>query len=96
MTICESVDSVLLSLVDAMESDDRVSWDIARRLTGDRGEMMREIRTEFLRRDPPLQHPEFIEVMRITNSVEETFFLFSKMEKEFNQAPIAEDHVAQA
>ena len=96
MTICESVDSVLLSLVDAMESDDRVSWDIARRLTEDRGEMMREIRTEFLRREPPLQHPEFIDVMRITNSVEETFFLFSKMEKEFNQAPIAEDHVAQA
>ena len=96
ITILESVDSVLLSLVDAMESDDRASWDIARRLTEDRGEMMREIRTEFLRRDPPLQRPEFIDVMRITNSVEETFFLFSKMEKEFNQAPIAEDHVAQA
>ena len=96
MTICESVDSVLLSLVDAMESDDRVSWEIARRLTGDRGEMMREIRTEFLRRDPPLQHTEFLDVMRITNSVEETFFLFSKIEKEFNHAPIAEDHVAQA
>ena len=96
MTICESVDSVLLSLVDAMESDDRVSWDIARRLTGDRGEMMREVRTEFLRRDPPLQNTEFIDVMRITNSVEETFFLFSKIEKEFNHAPVAEDHVAQA
>ena len=96
MTICESVDSVLLSLVDAMESNDRVSWDIARRLTEDRGEMMREIRTEFLRRDPPLQHTEFIDVMRITSSVEETVFLFSKMEKELNQALIAEDHVAQA
>ena len=96
MTICESVDSVLLSLVDAMESDDRVSWDIARRLTGDRGEMMREVRTEFLRRDPPLQNTEFIDVMRITNSVEETFFLFSKIEKEFNHAPVAEDRVAQA
>ena len=96
MTICESVDGVLLSLVDAMESDDRVSWEIARRLTGDRGEMMREIRTEFLRRDPPLQHTELLDVMRITNSVEETFFLFSKIEKEFNHAPIAEDHVAQA
>ena len=95
MTICESVDSVLLSLVDAMESADRVSWDIARRLTEDRGEMMREIRTEFLRRDPPLQHTEFIDVMRITSSVEETVFLFSKMEKEFSQASIAEDHVAQ-
>ena len=39
--ICESVDSVLLTLVDAMESDDAMSWQIARRLTGERGEMMR-------------------------------------------------------
>ena len=49
--------------------------------------MMRKIRTEFLRRDPPLQHTEFLDVMRITNSVEETFFLFSKIEKEFNHGP---------
>ena len=44
MSICESVDSVLLSLVDAMENGDRVSWDMVKRLTGDRGAMMRKIR----------------------------------------------------
>ena len=83
-TICESVDGVLLSLVDAMETDDPVTWDLARRLTGDRGEMMRDIRSRYLEWDPPLQHLELIRVLLITNSVEEAFFLFSKMEKEFN------------
>ena len=95
-TICESVDGVLLSLVDAMESDDQVTWDLARGLTGDRGAMMREIRTQFLTRDPPLRQLELISVLQITNSVEETFFLFSKLEKEFNPTPIPEDHVPRA
>ena len=94
-TICESVDTVLLALVDAMESDDQVTWHLARELTGDRGEMMREIRTQFLNWDPPLRHLDLINVFLITNSVEETFFLFSRMEKEFNPIAIPEDHVPQ-
>ena len=94
-TICESVDGVLLALVDAMESDDEISWDVARRLTGDRGEMMREIRTRYLERDPPLKNLELIHVLLITNSVEEAFFLFSKLENEFNPNPSARDHVPQ-
>ena len=95
-TICESVDGVLLSLVDAMETDDPVTWDLARRLTDDRGEMMRDIRTQYLDWDPPLQPLELIHVLLITNSVEETFFLFSKMEKEFNPTSSIEAHVSQA
>ena len=51
-SIRESVDAVLLSLVDAMENDDRMSWDIVNQLTGDRGEMMREVRTHYLELDP--------------------------------------------
>ena len=95
-TICESVDGVLLSLIDAMESDDELTWDLVRQLTGDRGEMMRKLRTQFLHSDPPLPHLELINVLLITNSVEKTFFLFSKMEKEFNPSSIPEDHVPQA
>ena len=95
-TICESVDGVLLALVDAMESDDEMSWDLARRLTGDRGEMMREIRTKYLETDPPMPHVELIHVLLITNSVEEAFFLFSKLEHEFNPNPSAQEHVPQA
>ena len=95
-TICESVDGVLLSLVDAMETDDPMSWDLTSRLTGDRGEMMRDIRTQYLEWDPPLQRLELIHVLLITNSVEEAFFLFSKMEKEFNPTSSPDAHVPQA
>ena len=95
-TICESVDGVLLSLVDAMETDDPVTWDFASRLTGDRSEMMRDIRARYLEWDPPLQRLDLIHVLLITNSVEEAFFLFSKMEKEFNPASSPEGHVPQA
>ena len=54
-TICESVDGVLLALVDAAESGDPTDQAFAKRLTGDRGEMMRSLRTRFLQLDPPLQ-----------------------------------------
>ena len=94
-TVCESVDGVLLSLVDAMESDDRVTWELTRELTGDRSEMMRDIRTRYLAWDPPLQKVELLNVLLITNAVEEAFLLFSKMEKEFNPASGIQDHVPQ-
>ena len=91
--VCESVDGVLLSLVDAMDSDDQVTWELTRELTGDRSEMMRDIRARYLAWDPPLQKVELLNVLLITNAVEESFFLFSKMEKEFNPASGIRDHV---
>ena len=93
MSICESVDSVLLSLVDAMENGDRVSWDIVKRLTGDRGAMMRKVRVQFLEQDPPLQETEMINVLLITNTVEEAFFVLSRIETEFNVFADMEEHV---
>lgn len=93
MSICESVDSVLLSMVDAMENGDRMSWEMVRRLTGDRGSMMRDVRVQFLEQDPPLQEVEMINVLLITNTVEETFFVLSRMEREFNGFAGVEEHV---
>ena len=83
-SICESVDGVLLSLIDAMETDDRIAWEFAKQLTGDRGTMMRKMREQFLEMDPPLPKLELLNVLLITNAVEEIFFLLSKMEKECN------------
>ena len=78
------------------ESDDAMSWDIAKQLTGERGEMMRKLRIRFLILEPPLLKLELINVLLITNSVEETFFLFSKMEKAFNPTARTEEHVPHA
>ena len=85
-TICESVDGVLLSLVDAMESNDPMTWELASRLTGDRSEMMRAMRARYFEWEPPLQRVDLLNVLLITNAVEESFFLFSKMGEEFNRS----------
>ena len=92
-TICESVDAVLLALVEAMESGDPMTWELAGNLTGDRSEMMRDLRTDYLKREPPLQHRELMNGTLITNAAAEAFFLLSRMEKEFNPASGIEDHV---
>ena len=83
-TICEGVDGVLLSLDSAMEDDDRLSWDIATQLTGDRGELMRTMRGRFLEADPPIPQLDMANILLITNAVEEVFFLLSKLEQDFN------------
>ena len=83
-SICESVDGVLLSLIDTIESDDPASWEIARQITGDRGELMREFRARFLEMDPPFPKPELINLFLVTNVVEEIFVLLAKLEQEYN------------
>lgn len=92
---CESVDGVLLSMIEAMETNDEATWEIAKQLTGDRGQMMRDFRVQYLEMDPPLENLEEIDILLITNSVEEVFFLLSKVEKEFNPA-FREEHVPHA
>ena len=84
VSICEGVDTVFLSLDGAMESDDRQSWGIATQLIGDRGELMRRMRGKYLEADPPLQKLDMINVVLITNAVEEIFFLLSKLEEDLN------------
>ena len=93
MSMCEGVDSVLLSLVDAIETDDRVSWEMANHLVGDRGAIMRKVRLQYLDMDPPLQEMEQINVLLITNAVEEVFFVLTKLEMEFNSFADTEEHV---
>ena len=83
-TIRESVDAVLLALIEAMQSDDRTTWKMVTQLTGDRSEMMRRVRTHYIESDPPLTERDLIDVLLITNAVEEVFFVLSKLEREFN------------
>ena len=92
-TIRESVDGVLLAVVDTMESDDTMSWEIAKRLSDDRGAMMREFRIPYLEMDPPLAKADLIDVLLITNAVEETFFVLSKLVVELDRASGVEAHV---
>ena len=93
MSMCEGVDSALLSLVDAIETDDSMSWAMARQLASDRGPMMRKMRSQYLDAGPPLEKLEQINVLLVTNAVEEVFFLLSKLEMEFNPGSGPDEYV---
>ena len=94
--ICEGVDAVFLSVNDAMESGDEVSWTMAASLIGDRRAQMREMRARYVELDSPLLQQELTNILLVTNAVEETFFLMSKLEAEFNPHARPEEHVPRA
>ena len=91
--VCEGVDAVFLSVGEAMESEDELSWSIAEQLIGDRGTLMRDTRARYVKLDPPLLKMELLNVLLITNAVEETFFLMSKIEADFNPYSDSGEHV---
>ena len=85
--MCEGVDSVFLALDHAMESDDETSWEIARALSGDRGEIMRRLRGKYMAANPNLEKPSLLNVVLATNAAEDIFFLLSKLEQDLNPYP---------
>ena len=87
-SMCEGVDSVFLALDHAMEGDDEMSWDIAKGLSGDRGETMRRLRGKYLEPDLQLDKAALLNVVLITNTAEDIFFLLSKLEEDFNPYPL--------
>ena len=90
--ICEGVDAVFLAIGDAMATDDEVSWTTAARIIGDRSALMRKMRAAYVEVDLPLLKSDALNVLLVTNIVEETFFLMSKIEDEFNPYSQAEVH----
>ena len=94
--ICEGVDALLMSVIHAMESGDEASWTMAAQLIGDRRAQMREMRARYVGLATPLLQQELAKVLFVTNAVEETFFLMSKLEAEFNPYSRPEEHVRYA
>ena len=95
-SVCECVDGVFLPLVDAAGSGDPMNRAVAKRPTGDRSEMVRGVQARNLHQDPPLPKMFLINVLLVTNSVEEAFFLCSKIESEFDPATDSPSHVPHA
>ena len=95
-SMCEGVDSVFLALDHAMEGDDEMSWDIARGLSGDRGETMRRLRGKYLEPDLRLDKSDLLNVVLVTNTAEDIFFLLSKLEEDFNPYPREDRTLARA
>ena len=80
----EGVDSVFLTLEDALDADDAESWKVTRALSGDRGEIMRNLRKQYTESDLKLDKSDLSMIFLATNAAEDIFFLLSKLEEDFN------------
>ena len=88
-SVCEGIDGVLLVLVEAMERNDRESWKHANEVTGERREVMENLRRRYIDMKPSLKHSEVINMIAITNTVEEVFLFLSRLE--FNAGSFLSD-----
>ena len=86
-SICEGVDAVLLSLLHSLETGDEDFWMYTKELASCRSELMRKVRKEFWEKESSLDTAPQIQVITITNAVEQVFFLMSKLVQEINTFP---------
>ena len=87
-TICAGVDAVFLSLHTAIEGDDDELWSMAKKLVGDRSDLMSNIRRTYRQSGQPLDEAARARIVEITNTVEQIFFLLSKLVRELDASPI--------
>ena len=98
VSLCERVSArgstrSSLSLLHAIDTGDEDFWTFSKELTGDRSELMRKMRNEYWKTDPPLDDAQHSRVIAITSSVEQIFFLLSKLVKELDDSPILSTRV---
>ena len=84
ISVREGIDAVLLILLDALENGDEDSWAIAKNLTEDRSDLMHKMRNIYWELEPPLDNVQRTNVLTITNSVEQVFFLLTKLTSELD------------
>ena len=83
-SICEGVDAVLLSLILSLETGDEDFWMYTKELASCRSELMRKVRKEYWEKEPSLDTVPQVQVITITNAVEQFFFLLSKLVQEID------------
>ena len=86
-SICEGVHAVFLSLLEAIDTGDEDFWAFAKTLTGGRSALMRKMRDDYLDAEPPFDDAQRGQIIAITNTVEQVFFLLSKLVQEFDDTP---------
>jgi hypothetical protein len=78
-SVVEGLDAVLLTVVDAMGADSEDDRILLRRMTGDRGALMRRLREEYLAGDAGLTAAEKMAILNITNLTERASWLISRL-----------------
>lgn len=78
-SVIEGLDAVLLMVVDAMGPDGEDDRLLLRRLSGDRGALMRRLREEYLASDSGLSAADKMGILTITNLTERASWLINRL-----------------
>lgn len=78
-SVIEGLDAVLLTVVDAMGPDGADDRVLLRRLSGDRGALMRRLREEYLASDSDLSAGDKMAILTITNLTERASWLINRL-----------------
>ena len=78
-SVVEGLDAVLLTVVDAMGTDGADDRVLLRRMSGDRGALMRRLREEYLASDSGLSAADKMGILTITNLTERASWLINRL-----------------
>ena len=88
VVLVEGIDAVVLVIIDGLTSQDPEDWQTVVQLTGDRSELLRRIRDSYTSGDIPLSDAVQANILKVTNTAGEIFFLFSRLTQEMEGASI--------
>ena len=81
-TLVESIDIVVLVILDALNSGNAEQWSEARKLTEDRTELLRRFQNAYLEQHVNLNETERLNTLKAINAAGEIFYLLSRIIQE--------------
>ena len=85
-SLIESIDAVMLVINDALTSADEHSWSQVRKLTGDRSELLRDLRSAYVTRDSGFSEVVRSDILKAINLAGEVFFLLARLVREMEDS----------
>ena len=89
----EGIDTLILTILDDLNHDNQEGWANARELTDDRSEVLRKLRSTYISQEDPssLSDATQANILKVTNTAGEIFFLLSRLLREVENSSILTD-----
>lgn len=86
-SLIEGIDVFVQTIMEGMTSNDPDDWRVITQLTGDRSQMLRDIRARYISAETSLSEAAQADILAVTNTATEIFFLLSRLTREMHPSP---------
>ena len=84
--LVEGLDALIQSIIDGLASGDPEDWSMVQRLTGDRPELMRQLRASYMSGQTQPGEAAQADILAATNTAAEIFSLFYRLTREIQNS----------